>query len=118
MLLYRMVPVQSANSKQFLQIFKSVSLQILNRNATLHYYIHIKGVSKTTEITKMKFFVALVNSHQPLISVTKNSILDTVGLLGTPLQYCVSIQISEKKDQLSSVYSSCIAHIEASSKLW
>ena len=39
----------------------------------------------------MELFVVLVNSHQPLISVTKNSILDTVGLLGTPLQYCMSI---------------------------
>ena len=40
----------------------------------------------------MKLFGALVNGFQPLTNVTKNSMLDAVGVLGTPLT-CENIAV-------------------------
>ena len=45
----------------------------------------LRGVSRTPATSKMKFFVTLVNGFQPLINVTKNSMLDVAGILETPL---------------------------------
>ena len=44
----------------------------------------LRGVSKTPATFKMKLFVTLVNGFQPL-TVTKNSLLDVVEVLETPL---------------------------------
>ena len=48
----------------------------------------VPGIPATS---KMQLFVALVNGLQPLTNVTKNSILDIVGVLDTPLNAALSV---------------------------
>ena len=45
----------------------------------------LSGVSRTPATSKMKLFVTLVNSFQPLTHITKNSMLDVAGVLETSL---------------------------------
>ena len=44
-----------------------------------------RGLSRTLATSKMQFFVNVVNSLKLLTNVTKSSILNVAGDLGTPL---------------------------------
>ena len=46
-----------------------------------------RHVSKTIATAKMKLFVALVSSFQPLTNFTKNPNIGAMGVLNAPLKY-------------------------------
>ena len=46
---------------------------------------HVRGESRAAVTSKMKRFVIIVNSFQPLTIITKRSILDVAAALDPPL---------------------------------
>ena len=45
--------------------------------------------SRTAAVSKMELFVIIVNGFQPLIIITKSSILDVTAVLGPPLKQMI-----------------------------
>ena len=50
----------------------------------------VREVTGTLATSKMELFMTLVNGLQPITNVTKNSILDAVGVLDIPLNEALS----------------------------
>ena len=46
-----------------------------------------RGGSRAAALSKMEHFVIIVNSFQPLIIITKRSILDVASVLDLPLDF-------------------------------
>ena len=50
-----------------------------------------RGISRVAAISKMELFVTLLNGFQPLTNVTKNPILDVMGVLDPSLLLYIKI---------------------------
>ena len=55
----------------------------------------VRGGSRTTAASKMERFVIIVNGFQPLIIITKLSILDVAAILDLPLDSVLFCKLSE-----------------------
>ena len=69
------------NTKEYMRVNKSIGFFILSMILRTLF----RGESRTSAVSKIKFFVTYVNCWKLLTNVTKSSNLATAGVLDTPL---------------------------------
>ena len=91
----------AARAKQTSFKFSTSATEVLPKNNKIHVKLGIahqgcfctlfRATTRASTTSKMELFVTLLNDFQLLANVTKNSILDVMGILGPSLFLYVKI---------------------------